>query len=395
MRAIIKSNDKHGRLICVASYFCVPLMYKTLKSMDRFAIFSVAASILCLASCGEGGHDYGYSIKGHADCLKDGDAVYISFMADDGDGYVNDTAVVSSGRFVFEGKKKTPEIAYVSYRGMTGISGFIVEPGNIRIDISEGKVTGVKGTENNAIYREYESSRPVREYYDYVAGVRRGIIKDIDTARLMGLYDSFMDESMDFMKENAENPAGTALLKYLFYNLSVAQVDTILDLVPDETKISDVLIKRIKYMNDTKKKTDVGARFVDFKLKDLEGNAVRLSDYAGKGSPVLIDFWASWCVYCIKEMPDIKKLYDKYKDRNFEIVGVSLDNDHGAWENSVRKHEMDWPQMSDLEGWACEAAKLYGIESIPHTVLIDADGKIAVRGMSVAELDRILSEMLD
>ncbi len=153
-------------------------------------------------------------------------------------------------------------------------------------------------------------------------------------------------------------------------------------------------VVRINNLVNTAKKTAVGQTFVDFTMNTPEGKPIKLSDYAGKGKYVLVDFWASWCGPCRQEMPNLVKAYAQYKSKGFEIVGVSLDKDAKSWTGGINKLNITWPQMSDLKYWDCQGAKLYAIRSIPHTVLIDKSGKIIARGLHGEELQAKLAELL-
>ena len=113
------------------------------------------------------------------------------------------------------------------------------------------------------------------------------------------------------------------------------------------------------------KATAVGQKFTDFEMQTPEGKTVKLSDYVGKGKVVLVDFWASWCGPCRREMPNLVEAYAKYKNKNFEIVGVSLDQSADAWKEAIKKLNITWPQMSDLKYWNCEGAQL--MPSISNT----------------------------
>jgi len=93
-------------------------------------------------------------------------------------------------------------------------------------------------------------------------------------------------------------------------------------------------------------------------------------------------------------MPNLVDLYAKYKNKNFEIVGVSLDQSGEAWKNAIKQLNISWPQMSDLKYWDCEGAKLYAVSSIPHTVLIDKDGTILARGLAGEALQEKLAEVI-
>jgi peroxiredoxin len=113
-----------------------------------------------------------------------------------------------------------------------------------------------------------------------------------------------------------------------------------------------------------------------------------------RGKVVLIDFWASWCGPCRKELPNVKRAYEKYKSKGFEILGVSLDKDRNAWLEAISKEGLTWPQVSDLKFWQSEACQIYAVQSIPYTVLVDKEGKIIATDLRGADLDKKLAEVL-
>ncbi|CAH1001504.1 Thiol-disulfide oxidoreductase ResA [Neolewinella maritima] len=113
-----------------------------------------------------------------------------------------------------------------------------------------------------------------------------------------------------------------------------------------------------------------------------------------RGQVVLLDFWASWCGPCRRENPNVVKMYHKYKDRGFEILGVSLDDRRERWEGAIAADKLDWLHVSDLQGWQSAYGQLYGVTSIPQTVLLDRDGTILARNLRGAELERKLAEVL-
>lgn len=127
--------------------------------------------------------------------------------------------------------------------------------------------------------------------------------------------------------------------------------------------------------------TSINSKFVDLGLPGPQGQTVWVSDYVGQNKLVLIDFWASWCGPCIRELPNVVKAYERFHDKGLEIVGVSLDKDKASWLAAIEQTGQKWPQMSDLKGWDCAGAQIYGIQSIPANVLIDSHGKIVARDL--------------
>jgi peroxiredoxin len=140
------------------------------------------------------------------------------------------------------------------------------------------------------------------------------------------------------------------------------------------------------------KRVAVGQKAPDFTLNDPEGNPVSLSSLQGKY--VMIDFWASWCRPCRQENPNVVRMYNKYRDKGFEILGVSLDEDRNKWVKAIEDDQLTWTHVSDLQRWGSAPGKLYGVNSIPHTVLIDPAGIIIANNLRGAALEQKLQEIL-
>lgn len=135
-----------------------------------------------------------------------------------------------------------------------------------------------------------------------------------------------------------------------------------------------------------------GSEAPEINLPDPNGKNVALSSLRGK--VVLVDFWASWCGPCRKEMPNVVAAYKKYKNKGFEIYGVSLDKDMQSWVEAIKKDGITWIQVSDLQYWQSEAAKAYNVQSIPYTLLLDKEGKIIAKNLRGEELDKTLEKVL-
>jgi peroxiredoxin len=136
----------------------------------------------------------------------------------------------------------------------------------------------------------------------------------------------------------------------------------------------------------------IGKQAPELALPDINGKEIKLSSF--KGKYVLVDFWASWCLPCRKENPNVVQAYNKYKDKNFTILGVSLDKEKGDWINAIQKDNLSWTQVSDLQEWNSVAVSTFNFDGIPFNVLIDPNGKIIAESLRGEELNKKLDEVL-
>jgi peroxiredoxin len=130
----------------------------------------------------------------------------------------------------------------------------------------------------------------------------------------------------------------------------------------------------------------------ELKLPDVNGHDIRLSSF--KGKYVLVDFWASWCLPCRRENPNVVKAFNKYKDRNFTVLGVSLDREKDDWLEAIRKDNLHWTQVSDLKEWKSAAVSTFDFDGIPFNILLDPTGKVIGQSLRGEELDQKLAEVL-
>jgi len=140
--------------------------------------------------------------------------------------------------------------------------------------------------------------------------------------------------------------------------------------------------------------TEIGDKAPEIPLPSVAGDTIALSSL--KGKLVLIDFWATWCMPCLKEQPELGKLYHKFKNadftkgKGFEIFGVSMDSKKATWEDAINKYKIDWIQVSDLKFWSSPVAKLYNLQELPFNILIDGNGIILAKNLHGEELEKEL-----
>jgi len=180
--------------------------------------------------------------------------------------------------------------------------------------------------------------------------------------------------------------------RYYSYRLSPGEIRENIQLL-DASFQNTEYVKVLTELAENLEKVSIGSKAPDFKAQTVDGHMVNLSDFLGKGY-VLVDFWASWCVPCRKENPKLVTLYEKYKDKGFEIIGVSLDNKTNPWLIAIENDGLPWTQLIDLSAWAGQGVSSYGIRLIPYKVLIDKEGTIVAKNLRDADLDELVGSFL-
>ncbi|RHR73867.1 TlpA disulfide reductase family protein [Odoribacter sp. AF15-53] len=183
------------------------------------------------------------------------------------------------------------------------------------------------------------------------------------------------EKTIDSLVTNYPDCHASALIinNFVVKNKDLAEVERMYDGLTPRIK-NAYLGRKLKATIDNIKKTSLGNVAPDFTLQAPDGKNVSLADFRGKY--VLLDFWASWCGPCLREVPNVKKVYDKYHDKGFEILSVSLDDKKDNWTNAIEKYDLNWVHVSSLQGWDCPVAKLYNVSGVPAMLLIDKEGKI-------------------
>lgn len=361
-------------------------------------MFPVALGASLLTSCSTDG----YKINGVV--VADGfdvDSVALCDITDDGQPAPIVKAPVENGKFTFEGRQDSLKRACINC--MIGEKEaflvFILENGNINAYVSIDSVSAT-GTPNNDIYEDVRIriNNAIRNYNDAYAYLRDTTLtaeeRTAGEARVPEMEKAFNNTIKNCVKENITNPVGLLLFKEVYRHNTLEENDSLIQAMPEETR-NDKTVQKVAERIAAKKATAVGQPYTDFTLNDMEGNAVKLSDYVTPGRVVLVDFWASWCGPCRHEIPALVELYKKYKGDSFEIIGVSLDDEFESWKEATEALGIIWPQMSDLKGWKCEASQAYSVHAIPCTILIDGEGNIAARDLRGEKLAEKVAELLD
>ena len=359
-------------------------------------MYLFAAGTMVLAACS---NEPAYKISGTIANVADGEYVYLQ-EAKGREMIKLDSAVVTKGAFTFNGRQDEAVNRYITYtpaEGKRKMVDFFLENGNIIVAMGEENT--VTGTANNDIYQAYKQesavfNKEMRALYE--KSKEEGLTEE-QQAEIEKQYDEIDGKLNDLtfktIDANITNIVGIHLWPGNSYSMELDQLQALAAKVPAEFQSNEriaKLLERIKILE----KTAVGQKFTDFTLPDTEGNPVKLGDIIAKNKYTLIDFWASWCGPCRAEMPNVVAAYKEYNKKGFGIVGVSLDNDADKWKKAIKDMNMTWDHISDVKGWQCEGAALYGVNSIPATVLVAQDGTIIARNLRGEAIKEKLAELL-
>nr|WP_228085234.1 TlpA disulfide reductase family protein [Mucilaginibacter sp. JRF] len=218
----------------------------------------------------------------------------------------------------------------------------------------------------------------------YMAGINAAFRKSIDVRSEKQYLFAKSNPKSYFALVGLSESAGT--------KVDVKKIQPVFSALDPKLKQTDMgkeLLQRIEAAG----LTAIGSAAPSFTQSDVSGKPVSLTDF--KGKVVLVEFWASWCVPCRAENPNLVEQYKLYKDKGFEILSVSLDNNKAAWLAAIEKDGLPWTQVSDLKGWNNAVGRLYGVRAVPQSFLVDRNGKVIGNTLRGESLNKKLAELMN
>jgi len=319
------------------------------------------------------------------------------------DGMANkevDSAMVVDGKFVLKAKTENTGIYVITFKAIKIQIPIFIGNDELTMEGDVQKVNEIvyKGSASQELYQSFMKNLDPKmlTYFNILSiaeNEKNSIKKDSITKKADIEAKKIIDEYIALSKKYNESPVTTFFL-FKFANIFQLVKESLSDyygLLAGEDKKGPFAMVIEKSM-ESAGVGKIGSVLPDFKQNDVNGKSVSLSSL--KGKYVLVDFWASWCGPCRAENPNVVKTYNQFKDKNFTVLGVSLDQDKTRWLEAIKKDGLTWTHVSDLKYWNNEVAVQFGIQSIPASFLIDPNGVVIGRDLRGDDLVKTLEKLI-
>ena len=371
------------------------------KLIFSLGIFSLA--MLIFASCSNQKKDVsGFNVAININDLKAPTEVVLQKRVD-GQWDKLDSVTLKDGKGTLTGKVKGPELYYLTFNNFHVYVPLWLENSKITVSASMKNLRSpiIKGSKTQDEFMAYEDSissfrnqegRLAQQYR-----MARMEKKEAEMKKAENKYDSVDQQRINYMIGYVMRHNKSVVAPYIVmrnsFALTLGQLDSVTSNF-GKTLAQNTYAKSLKERVAVLKRVAPGQQFVNFTLNDTTGKPVSLSSVVKDHKYTLVDFWASWCGPCRAENPNVVAAFKKFHRKGFTVFGVSLDQDHSKWEQAIKHDGLDWTQVSDLKGWKSSAGKLYGVQAIPHNVLINEKGKIVAQDLRGPALQAKLKTLL-